>query len=406
MLSTLSPEEALSVVLTAFPPRSEKETVPLSACCGRVLFADIRSDADVPGFSRSTVDGYAVRASDTFGCSDAVPAILSCAGAVEMGCPPPLPVPAGQCLSVPTGGMLPDGADAVQMLEYCESYGDGTVGVCRSVAPGNNVIFRGDDAKAGQTVLKAGVRLRPQDVGVLAACGVTDVPVSRRPKVGILSTGDELVPVSETPDQGQVRNVNTALLSAQIWEYGAEPVAYPVVRDSEPALLSAVKTALTKCDMLLLSGGSSVGEKDAAARVLSAVGEILFHGVALKPGKPTLLANALGKPAFGLPGHPVAASTVARLFVRPLIFAMLGQTPCTRTLTAVLTENVSANTGRAVCCGVHLEQRDGTLFARPVRSKSGLITTLSEADGFFLIPRNCEGVSAGAAVAVTLYSEA
>ncbi len=405
MLHVKTPEEALRIIMDAFPLWLSAERAPLSACLGRTLSEDVRSEAYVPGFARSTVDGYAVVAADTFGCTDAMPALLQSLGDIPMGAAAPMAVCTGQCAAIPTGGALPDGADAVQMLEYCENYGGGTIGVLKPVAPGNNLIFRGDDASPGRVVLPRGRRMRAQDAGVLAACGVSSVPVCRPPSVGILSTGDELVPVAQTPGAGQVRDVNTAMLTAMMQSYGADARPYGVVPDREPALMAAVRTAVAECDMVLLSGGSSVGAKDAAARVLAAMGEVLFHGVAMKPGKPTLVGRVDGKPVFGLPGHPVAACFVAKLFVHPLLRRWLGQASTAYPLSATLSENVAANGGRALYCAVRLEQTEAGLLAHPVRGKSGLITTLADADGYICIPRDCEGAAAGETVAVMLFEE-
>lgn len=403
MLTVKTPEEVLRLLETEFSPRPVPEEVPLSEARGRVLFAPVEAGEFVPGFDRSTVDGYAVRSADTFGCSDAIPAILRLRGEVLMGEGAGCALEPGCCAAVPTGGAMPPGSDAAVMLEYTEDYGDGTIGICRSAAPGANLIFKGDDVRPGQTVLPAGRRLGVQDIGALAALGVSRVTVCRRPAVGILSTGDELVPVEETPGSGQVRDVNSAMLQALVEEAGGEAVCFGILRDDEELLREKLDLALERCDMVLLSGGSSVGMKDAACRVIGSRGEVLLHGVAMKPGKPTILGRAEGKPVFGLPGHPVAAFFVSRLFVLPLLDRLQGRTPGWYTVPAVLTEAVSANHGRAQYMGVFLSRRDGILCARPIRGKSGLITTLAGSDGWFCIPRDCEGAAAGETVQVYLY---
>lgn len=404
MLTVKTPEEVFSLLNEAFSPRPAGEIVPLEAACGRILLSDIRSTEYVPGFDRSTVDGYAVRSSDTFGCSDAIPAILSLDGEVLMGQSAPAALRPGCCAAVPTGGAIPGGADAVVMLEYTEDYGDGTIGICKSAAPGSNMIFKGDDVYPGKSVLPAGWRLGAQDIGALAAMGITEVPVCRRPLVGILSTGDELVPADEAPAPGQIRDVNSPMLRALCEEAGARVKNYGIIRDEEALLSAAVDAALQECDVVLISGGSSVGTKDAACRVIESKGELLFHGIAMKPGKPTILGRAGGKPIAGLPGHPVAAFFVARMFLRPLIQRLSGRTPRRYTVPAVLTEAVSANHGRAEYLGVHLEEHGEQLYARPIRSKSGLITALAASDGYLCIPRDREGFSQGETVAVSLYN--
>ena len=406
MLNVKTPDEALEIIRTAFAPLDRPpETVPLAAALGRVLALDVTADAWVPDFHRSTVDGYAVRASDTFGCSDALPAQLILAGEVRMGEGAGLTLAPGHCAAVPTGGEVPQGADAVQMLELCEDYGDGTIGVLKSVAPGHNMIFRGDDVKPGDRVLPAGRRLEPQDIGALAALGVVSVPVVPRLRVGVISTGDELVPPERAPAAGQVRDVNGPLVCALLEQAGALPRFYGIIPDQEDRLTRTVEEALEACDGVILSGGSSVGEKDAAYRIMSALGEVLFHGIAMKPGKPTLLGRtASGKAMVGLPGHPVAALFTTQLYVRALLARLEGRTMRQRQVTARLTEAVSANHGRAQYNGAILRQGPEGLEALPIRGKSGLITTLAGADGYFCIPRDCEGFPAGAQIPVHMFT--
>ncbi len=403
MLTVKTPEEALTLLESSFPPRPEGEAVPLSAARGRVLCEAVIASEFVPGFDRSTVDGYAVRSADTFGCSEAIPAILTVQGEIAMGEGAGGALGPGCCAAVPTGGAIPEGADAAVMVEYTEDYGDGTVGICKSAAPGSNLIFKGDDVKPGQVVLEAGRRLGAQDIGALAAMGVGTVSVCRRPVVGILSTGDELVPVDTIPGPGQVRDVNSAMLSALVEEAGAEAVSLGILKDDEDLLGRTLDEALTRCDVILISGGSSVGMKDATCRVIESRGTVLLHGLAMKPGKPTILGDVGGRPVFGLPGHPAAAFFVARLLVRPLLLRLTGQSLRGYTVPAVLTEAVSANHGRAQYMGVFLFEEDGVRYAKPIRGKSGLITALAGSDGCFCIHRDCEGLPAGATVQVWPY---
>ena len=403
MLTVLTPKEALRTIAASFSPCLSPERVPLSEACGRILARDVVSDQAVPGFDRATVDGYAVRASDTFGCSDALPAILRRQGEIVMGEGVETPLRPGCCMAIPTGGALPPGADAAVMLEYAEDYGDGTIGVCRPAAPGENLIFRGDDVRCGQTVLPAGRRLTPQDVGALAALGVTAPEVRRAARVGILSTGDELVPVDSKPGPGQVRDVNSAMLRALTESAGARAECFGILRDDDTLLRETLRAALETCDVVLISGGSSVGRKDATCRVIESLGELLFHGIAMKPGKPTILGRVGGRAVFGLPGHPAAACIAAQCFVLPLLDRLAGRDPARYPVPALLTDPVSANHGRAQYMAVRLEIRGENVVARPVRSKSGLITALAGADGYFCIPRDCEGVPAGARIDVFLY---
>ncbi len=405
MLNVKTPEEVLALLEEQFAPLTGRtEPVSLKEAIGRVLAEEIAASEYVPDFDRSTVDGYAVRAADTFGCTDAIPAILPLAGEILMGEGADRPLQAGTCVAVPTGGAVPRGADSVVMLEYTEDYGDGTIGISKAVAPGENRIFRGDDVCPGKVVLQKGRVLGSQDIGALAAIGRVQVPVVQRLTVGILSTGDELIEPWEQPAAGQIRDVNRPMLDAMLTAFGANVRDYGIVKDEEALLSATVEAALADCDAVLLSGGSSVGIKDAAGRIMASLGTILLHGIAMKPGKPTLLAKASGKPLVGLPGHPVAACTITRLFVLPLLSRLMGRTMTQYPITARLTENVSANHGRAQVLGCRLEQRADGLWAVPIRGKSGLITTLAGADGSFTIDRDCEGLPRGAEVAVTIHT--
>ena len=401
MLEVKTPEEVLELIRREFAPITDRvETVPLSEAAGRILARDICAKEYVPDFDRSTVDGYACRARDTFGCSDAIPAILTLSGEVLMGQGADFELKKESCVYVPTGGAIPRGADCAVMIEYTENYGDGTVGILKPGAPGMNLIFRGDDVFPGKTILRAGRKLTASDIGALAAVGETQVPVRRRLRVGVISTGDELVPPDVTPAPGQVRDVNSPMLAALLRSHGAEVIGYGIVADDEERLRETVRRAAGECDAVVISGGSSVGVKDAACRILSSMGELLLHGIAIKPGKPTILGKAGNKPLVGLPGHPAAAWFVAALFVLPLLDRLVGCETQKPSLPAVLSESVSANHGRMQVNACRLEERDGALAAVPIRSKSGLITQLAGADGYFIIPRDSEGLPKGAEIQV------
>ncbi len=400
MLNVITLEEALALVRKEFVPAAAAEPVPLAQALGRTLGADVIASEYVPDFDRSTVDGFALRARDTFGCSDAIPAILTRQAEVRMGEGADFVLREGCCAAVPTGGAVPQGADSVCMLEYAEDYGDGTVGVLKPVAPGENLIFRGDDVHPGKLLLKKGHTLRPQDLGALAALGVSEISVFQPLRVGILSTGDELVEPDTTPGPGQIRDVNSVLVASQLNSFGIETVSYGIVPDDEARLRETVARALDECDGVILSGGSSVGVKDASARVMSASGPLLFHGLALKPGKPTLLGKCGNKPIIGLPGHPVAAFFVTQLFVLPLLAHLGGKDSGPRWLAARVTENVSANHGRAQVCPCRLRREGDELWAEPIRTKSGLITALADADGYFCVERDREGLMRGAPIRV------
>ena len=400
MLHVKTPEEVLALIETEFAPLGAAETVSLTAAMGRVLAEDIAATEYVPDFDRSTVDGYAVRARDTFGCTDAIPAILPLQGEVLMGEGAEFTLNPEECVAVPTGGAVPRGADSVVMVEYTEDYGDDTIGISKSAAPGQNMIFRGDDVYPGKVILQKGRVLSSQDIGALAAIGRIAVPVAKKLKIGVISTGDELVPPEAVPGPGQVRDVNSPMLEAMLTAFGAEVKNYGIVIDDEKLLSEKVHAAVAECDAVLLSGGSSVGVKDAACRIIESMGSLLLHGIAIKPGKPTILGKTGEKPLVGLPGHPVAAYFITKIFILPLLARLMGRKQEGYTTTARVTESISANHGRAQvhCC--RLQRRDGHLWASPIRGKSGLITTLAGADGYFIIDRDCEGLPQGAEVQV------
>ena len=402
MLHVKTPEEVLALIESEFQTVAPEETVFLGQAMGRTLSRDIAATEHVPDFNRSTVDGYAVRARDTFGCTDAIPAILPVQGEVFMGQGAAFSLNPEECVAVPTGGAVPEGADSVVMVEYTEDYGDGTVGITKSTAPGQNMIFRGDDVYPGKVVLQEGRVLSSQDIGALAAIGRVQVPVRKKLTVGVISTGDELVPPEEMPKAGQVRDVNSPMLEAMLTVFGVNVINYGIVVDNEALLSEKVHKAVSQCDAVLLSGGSSVGVKDAACRIIESMGELLLHGIAIKPGKPTILGKAGVKPLVGLPGHPVAAYFITKLFVLPLLSRLMDRKQETYTTTAKVTESIGANHGRAQyqCC--RLERRDGELYAYPIRGKSGLITTLAGADGYFCIDRDCEGLPKYAEIQVTV----
>lgn len=402
MLNVKTPEEVINLINGAFSPMEIPETIEVSKALGRVLFRDVKANEYVPDFNRSTVDGYAVRSKDTFGCTDAIPAILTLQEEIRMGETASAPLKPDCCDYIPTGGALPEGADSVVMIEYSEDYMDGTIGLSKPSSPGQNVIFRGDDVYPGKVFLKKNRRLNASDIGALYAAGITTVEVYKQLCVGIVSTGDELVPPDAIPRVGEIRDVNSGMLSSLIQSFGANAINYGIIKDDEELLTKAVKNALDECDMVLISGGSSVGVKDAAARVIESFGELLFHGIAIKPGKPTILGNAGGKPIFGLPGHPVASYFITKLFVKRMVNRLCGQETLEYPVLAKITENISANHGRAQyqCC--YLKYVDGELMAQPVRTKSGLITSLAGTDGYFCIDRDCEGLPKGAEIKVYL----
>lgn len=404
MLSVLTPEEVFKLIESDFSPLGKIEYVSLDEAGGRILASDIKANEYVPDFNRSTVDGYALKAEDTFGCTDSIPALLKLKGQVLMGKGADFSINKGECCYVPTGGEIPDGADCAVMVEYSEDYLDGTIGILKPGSPGLNMIFRGDDVFPGKIVLEKGRKLTAQDIGALASMGIVKVPVSSKIKVGIISTGDELVPPNEKPGPGQIRDVNSPLLESMFKRFGADTINYGIIKDDKALLSTEVGKALSECDVVVLSGGSSVGLKDATCEIIESFGELLLHGIAVKPGKPTILGKCSGKPVIGLPGHPGAAGFITEIFVLPLIARLENRNYRLFPVKAVLPESIGANHGRAQFFAVKLVEENGTVIAYPVRSKAGLISQLAGSDGFFEIERDCEGLPKGAEVEVVCHS--
>jgi len=398
MLSVVPIAEALSLVIGNFGGKTSRiEHVVLDNALGRYLGVDIIAHEDVPAFDRSTVDGFAVRSVDLRGCSDSIPAILQKSGESMMGFSNDVPLAPGNCVYVPTGGAIPPGADAMVMLEYTEDLGGDQFAFYKPVAPGANLILCGEDLKQGEVILKRGKKLGVADIGTLAALGIAMVPVFARPVVGIISTGDELVSPDESLKPGQIRDVNSAMLKAAVEQLNGIVISKGIVEDNYEALKEACKTIISEVDVLLVSGSTSVGEKDNMPRIVSELGEMLIHGLAVKPGKPTIIGEIEGKAVFGLPGNPVAAYFIFEYLVKPLLLTMQAGKVETEQVEAKLTRAVSSNHGREEFILVRLEGKE----AEPVPSKSGLISTVSRANAYFIIPRDQEGLPKGSLVHVT-----
>jgi molybdopterin molybdotransferase len=386
-------------------PRVGIEPVPLLETLGRILAEDIIADDDLPDFPRATVDGYAVQGSSTFGASEGNPAYLTVAGGIAMGESPKLTIGPGEAARIATGGMLPRGADSVVMIEHTEAIDDTTIEVYRSVAPGQNMIAIGEDIEKQACIIKQGQAIRPQETGLLAALGKQKVAVYQKPVIGIISTGDEIVPVKEAPSRGQIRDINTYTLSGLIHQAGAVAVSYGIIRDSFENLFEKCKRALDRCHMILISGGSSVGARDFTMEVLSALpdAEILVHGISISPGKPTILAKVQNKAFWGMPGHVVSAMIVFARVVKPFIERIGGKSDGKRKelrLQAKLSRNVASAQGRVDFIRVQFRLEGGQLWADPVLGKSGLISTMVNADGLIEIDINTEGLEKGDAVEV------
>lgn len=387
------------------------ETVELARALGRTLAAPLAAPHDLPGFTRSTMDGFAVRGKDTFGAGETEPAYLRLAGEVVMGAEPGFRLGPGQCARIMTGGMLPPGADAVVMVEHTRELAGGEVEVAKSAAPGANLLGPADDASRGQELLPAGHRLRPQDLGLAAGLGLQRLEVRRRPRVGVISTGDEVVPVSAQPGPGQVRDVNTTTLTAQVGQAGGEPLVLGLAPDRAEDLARLVGRSLEEADLTLLSGGSSVGARDLTAQVFGSFpgAELLVHGVSVSPGKPFIWVRTPAGHLLGLPGQVASCLVAFHLLVEPILEAMLGRPalPFARfgRRPAVLGRNLASAQGREEYVRVRLEPgREGEApVARPVLGKSGLIRTLVQGQGLVRIPLEDEGLEAGAAVEVLTF---
>lgn len=400
----VTPLEAVFKLASDFP-RTGPETISLLEASGRVLAEDRVSDIDIPGFNRSTMDGYAVRASSTFGASEANPAYLTLKGSVSMGETPADIVGPGEAVRIATGGMLPSGADGVVMAEYARPIDDTTLEVYKSIAPGARVIRAGEDLQSGKTALAAGTRIRAQEMGLLAALGRDRVKVFKKPLIGIISTGDEVVPVTQAPGPAQVRDMNTYTLYGLCKAAGADPELYGLVKDDRDALIERCRAAAKRTDMVLVSGGSSVGSRDLTIEAVTALddAEILVHGIPMSPGKPTILGRVSEKPFWGLPGHAASAMVVFEIVVRPFILHAAGIKPEKRPghfVSAALSRNIASAKGRIDFVRVRLISGDHEILAEPVLGKSGLIHTMIRADGLIRINENTEGLLKGDRVRV------
>jgi len=381
------------------------EEVEIMQALGRVAFEDVYSQLDIPDFNRSTVDGYAVVSGDTYGAGESMPAFLNIIGKVDMGKATSLNVSPGNCVYVPTGGMIPQGADAMLMIEYVEVVDEGLLAANSSVSPGENIIFAGDDVRLGERVLKQGRIIRSQDIGVLSAAGVSHVKVAGKPRVAVISTGDEIVDPFGTVAPGQVRDINTYTLSAMVQELGGEVTESIVVKDDYDLIRNTVEEASTGNHIVVISGGSSVGAKDNTEKVIDSFGEpgVFVHGVAVKPGKPTILGRVGGAAVFGLPGHPVSAVVIFRLFVEELIDTLLGKTREAISINALCGVNLHSSPGKETHQLVELKAEEDGYVAMPIHAKSAAISQLSKAQGVIRIPLEKEGIRKGEIVRVELF---
>jgi len=405
LFTVRTPATAWQLFLQHFQPTVRTERIATADALDRVLAETLRSPQDLPDFVRSTVDGYALNAADTYGATPTLPAFLAVTGEVPMGQASHLTLGIGEAALVHTGGMVPTGANAVVMVEHTQRVDAASIEVMKPVAEGENVVQVGEDIRQGHPVLNAGRQLRPQDIGGLLALGITQVTVASPPRVAILSTGDEVVPPTQTPAPGQIRDINSYSLAALVTRAGGQPLRYGIIPDERTALETAARRAHAKADIVVLSAGSSVSYRDMSVDVIDGLGTpgVLVHGVSVRPGKPTILAVCAGKPVFGLPGNPVSAMVIFDLFVTPTIRALLGATPLPQTqVQARLARNIASTTGGEDYIQVRIEQRADALWAVPVLGKSNLIYTLVNAEGTIKVPLDSNGLAAGEWVTVML----
>jgi len=408
--TVITASQALELILSSLPDRElSSSLLDIDEALGMICAEDVTASEDLPPFARSTVDGFAVKAEDTFSASDTMPAYLNVSGEVFMGLPAGLTLSKGSAVRIPTGGMLPDGADGVVMFEHVQAVDAVMLEVMKSVGPGENVIQPAEDVAKGEVVLKKGHRMRPQDIGACAGIGVTRIAVFRKPVVSIISTGDEIIPAGATPSYGQIRDVNSYLLKGMITASGGMAKRKGIFRDDYDSIRAAVEEAMKDSDMVLVSGGTSVGTKDLIAGIISNIGNpgLLFHGVSLKPGKPLIGGIIRGVPIFGLPGHPAAVSICFELFIMPLLTRLSGVIDPLAGLrvpvvSARISKNISSDPGREEHIRVVLEVQDDGLWAVPLIRKSGLINTMVKTDGTIIIPLYSNGVEKGEHVQVRL----
>jgi len=404
----ISVEEAKRILAKNFTPKPVgSEVVQLSEAYNRALADDVVSPYDIPPFTRSTVDGYAVKASDTFGAEENRPATLRLAGRVNIGEAPKAKVRKGTLTEIVTGAPIPEGADAVVMIEYTERKGDSVL-VRQAVSHGENVMKAGSDIRKGETVLKKSTLLLPYEIGALAAIGSVKVAVYKRPKVPIFSTGAEVIEPGKPLTLGKIFDINAHALSAAVQECGCEPLNMGIVQDEPHQMKTAFQKALKTADLVITSGGVSVGPTDIIPKVLDTLGKpgVIVYGIAIRPGKPTTIALVNDIPVFSLPGHPASSLLIFHVFVRPILTGMAGrreQFPVT--VEAGVSERLFPSRGRRTYVTVTLRKSsDGRIIALPVSTGlSGAITTLSKADGFLIINETQQFIEKGACVDVELF---
>jgi molybdopterin molybdotransferase len=395
--------DALNTLLSHITRSSRTETIATTDALGRVIATPPASPTDLPTFIRSTMDGYAVRAEDTFGASQSLPAYLQTITPVLMGERPTQTVNLGEAASIHTGGMLPDGANAVVMIERTQPVDDNEIEVLAPVAPGENLVQIGEDVSIGAEILPTGHVVRPQDIGGLLAVGITQIEVFDAVRVAIMGSGDEIVHPSQKPTYGQIRDINSYTIAALCQSAGVHVEILGIASDEFNDIADKARQGIERADILVISAGSSVSTRDYTRDAINQLGQpgILQHGLAIKPGKPAIIAACDGKPVIGLPGNPVSALLVARQILIPTIEYLQGKLPRhAGTIRATLTANIPSTTGREDTVPIRLIQSEHGFEAEPIFGKSNLIYTLVSADGLATIPLNSNGLKAGTQIDV------
>jgi molybdopterin molybdotransferase len=403
LFKVTSVEETKKILEEVFKEKNKHEEIELSDALGRIIYEDITAKENVPAFRRSTVDGYAVSSRDLVGASETIPSMMNSIGEIAMGQAPNFSLTCpGECAYIPTGGMIPVGADAVVMIEYTDKLDEEIILINTSIAYGDNVVGIGEDITIDELIIKKGTKLRPYEIGVLSSLGMNKVRVFRKPRVGIISTGDEIVGCNETPNLGEVRDINSFMLYSAILEDGGYPINFGVVKDSFKELKKLAEKALEQCDVILISGGSSVGKKDQSLKVLNSLdsSKVLVHGLAIKPGKPTIIGAVENKAVFGLPGHPLSCAVVYKVIVKDYLNSLCDYKEKVYGIQCNFEVNYHKAKGREEYLPVLIKEEKGSLIASPVLSKSGIITGFSKAWGYIKIEKNQEGILEGQSVYV------
>lgn len=395
---TVSVEEGRDLIMEHFDSYNfPNEKVDLVDSLNRILADDVYSTIDVPEFDRSTVDGYAIRVEDSHGANDSIPSILNIIGEVHMGEEARQEVDPGQAVYVPTGGMIPKGANGMVMIENTEKLDEETLLIYKPLGQGANIVYKSEDIKKGGLILERGRKISPEAMGVLAALGKGQVKVYEKPKFYIISTGDEIIDLDEELTMGKIRDINSYALQGEIENLGGVVVGRSIIKDDYEKLKAEVERAVQVADIVLISGGSSVGARDYTHKVIDSLdgAGVFVHGVSIKPGKPTIIGEGKGKLIFGLPGHPVSSILVFKTFLEDYIKNKLGVKEIKASVSAIMDFNFPSSPGKLTYQLVTLEEKDGNYLAKPSFGRSGMISLLSKSQGYIVLEAHEEGIDKG-----------